>query len=69
MVLDLGVILGHYCSDMTRTVYLGQGTEARSWLVQAVQEAQAAGVAAVKSRSNLRSRWTGRPEKSSRKAD
>jgi Xaa-Pro aminopeptidase len=48
VVLDLGVILGHYCSDMTRTVYLGRAPKrVRSWY-RAVEEAQAAGVAAVK---------------------
>jgi Xaa-Pro aminopeptidase len=47
VVLDLGVILGHYCSDMTRTVYVGRAPKRiREWY-QAVQEAQAAGVAAV----------------------
>jgi len=47
VVLDLGVILGHYCSDMTRTVYLGRAPRRiREWY-QAVREAQAAGVAAV----------------------
>ena len=48
VVLDLGAILGHYCSDMTRTVYVGRAPKrVRSWYC-AVQEAQAAGVAAVK---------------------
>jgi Xaa-Pro aminopeptidase len=48
VVLDLGVILGNYCSDMTRTVYLGRApARVRGWY-KAVQEAQAAGVAAVK---------------------
>jgi Xaa-Pro aminopeptidase len=48
VVLDLGVILGHYCSDMTRTVYLGRAPKrVRGWY-RAVQEAQAAGAAAVK---------------------
>jgi len=47
VVLDLGVILGHYCSDMTRTVYLGRAPKRiREWY-QGVREAQAAGVAAV----------------------
>jgi len=47
VVLDLGVILGHYCSDMTRTVYLGRAPRRiREWY-QAVREAQAAGIAAV----------------------
>jgi Xaa-Pro aminopeptidase len=48
VVLDLGVILGHYCSDMTRTVHLGKASSrVRQWY-RAVQEAQAAGVDAVK---------------------
>ncbi|HUL34693.1 MAG TPA: Xaa-Pro peptidase family protein [Candidatus Eisenbacteria bacterium] len=48
VVLDLGVILGHYCSDMTRTVYLGRAARrAREWY-RAVQDAQEAAVAAVK---------------------
>jgi Xaa-Pro aminopeptidase len=47
VVLDLGVILGHYCSDMTRTVHLGRAPKRiREWY-QAVRDAQAAGVAAV----------------------
>jgi Xaa-Pro aminopeptidase len=48
VVLDLGVILGHYCSDMTRTIHLGRASErVRGWYL-AVQEAQEVGVAAVK---------------------
>jgi Xaa-Pro aminopeptidase len=48
VVLDLGVILGHYCSDMTRTVHVGRASgRVRSWY-QAVQEAQQAGVAAAR---------------------
>src|SRR5256886_11781927 len=40
VVLDLGVILGHYCSDITRTVYLGRAPKRiRTWY-QAVLEAQ-----------------------------
>jgi Xaa-Pro aminopeptidase len=47
VVLDLGAILGHYCSDMTRTVHVGRASErVRGWY-RAVQEAQEAGVAAV----------------------
>jgi len=47
VVFDLGVILGHYCSDMTRTVYIGRAPQRiREWY-QGVREAQAAGVAAV----------------------
>ncbi len=49
VVLDLGVILGHYCSDITRTVYLGGAPKRiRTWY-QAVLEAQTAAIAAVKS--------------------
>jgi Xaa-Pro aminopeptidase len=48
VVLDLGAILSHYCSDMTRTVYLGRASRRiRGWY-RAVQEAQDAAVAAVK---------------------
>src|SRR5579883_3054917 len=48
VVLDLGVILGHYCSDMTRTVHLGRASRRiREWY-RSVQQAQAAAVAAVK---------------------
>ena len=47
VVLDLGVILGHYCSDITRTVFVGRApARIRRWY-RAVQEAQAAAVAAA----------------------
>jgi Xaa-Pro aminopeptidase len=47
VVLDLGAILGHYCSDMTRTVHVGRaGKRVREWY-RSVQEAQEAAVAAV----------------------
>jgi Xaa-Pro aminopeptidase len=47
VVLDLGAILGHYCSDMTRTVHVGRASKrVREWY-RSVQEAQAAAVAAV----------------------
>ncbi len=49
VVLDLGVILGHYCSDITRTVYMGRASKRiRTWY-QAVLEAQRAAIAAAKS--------------------
>jgi len=49
VVLDLGVILGHYCSDITRTVYVGRAPKrVRTWY-GAVLEAQKAAIAAVKS--------------------
>jgi len=48
VVLDLGAILGHYCSDITRTVYLGRAPERiRRWY-KAVQSAQEAAVNAVR---------------------
>lgn len=48
VVLDLGAILHHYCSDITRTVYLGRVTRRiRKWY-QAVQEAQQAAIATVR---------------------
>ena len=47
VVLDLGVILGNYCSDMTRTVFVGRAPgRVRGWY-KAVQEAQAAGGGSV----------------------
>jgi Xaa-Pro aminopeptidase len=47
VVLDLGAILGHYCSDITRTVYVGRASERiRKWY-KAVQSAQQAAVNAV----------------------
>jgi Xaa-Pro aminopeptidase len=48
VVLDLGVILAHYCSDITRTFYFGKAPErVRQWY-KAVQDAQVAAIAAVK---------------------
>ena len=48
VVLDLGAILGHYCSDMTRTVHLGRASKRiRQWY-RAVQEAQETAVARVR---------------------
>jgi Xaa-Pro aminopeptidase len=47
LTLDFGVILKGYCSDMTRTVYLGKPKVGERNAYQAVLEAQEAGVAAV----------------------
>ena len=47
LTLDFGVILKGYCSDMTRTVYLGTPRANERDAYQAVLEAQQAGVAAV----------------------
>ncbi len=44
VVLDLGAILGHYCSDITRTVFVGRApARIREWY-QAVLEAQAGAI-------------------------
>lgn len=47
MTMDFGVILNGYCSDMTRTVYLGAPKSNERNAYQTVLEAQEAGVAAV----------------------
>jgi Xaa-Pro aminopeptidase len=47
VTLDFGVILKGYCSDMTRTVYLGKPKTKEREIYNAVLEAQEAGVAAV----------------------
>ena len=48
VVLDLGAILAHYCSDITRTVYVGRApARVKSWY-KAVLEAQGAAIAAVR---------------------
>jgi Xaa-Pro aminopeptidase len=49
VVLDLGAILRHYCSDLTRTVHIGKApARVRQWY-QAVLDAQAAARDALKS--------------------
>jgi Xaa-Pro aminopeptidase len=48
VVMDFGVVLGGYCSDMTRTVHLGKAKPGEREAYEAVLEAQEAGVAAVK---------------------
>jgi Xaa-Pro aminopeptidase len=47
LTLDFGIILGGYCSDMTRTVYLGRPREKERNAYHAVLEAQEAAMAAV----------------------
>src|ERR1019366_10515520 len=48
VVLDLGAILRHYCSDLTRTVFVGRApSRVRRWY-QAVLEAQTAAWDALK---------------------
>ena len=48
VMIDFGVILGGYCSDMTRTVHLGRPSERATKVYQAVLEAQLAAIAAVR---------------------
>jgi Xaa-Pro aminopeptidase len=48
VVLDLGVILGHYCSDITRTVFVGRAPKRIQTWYKAVLEAQEAAISTVK---------------------
>jgi Xaa-Pro aminopeptidase len=48
VVLDLGAILAHYCSDITRTVYIGRAPARVKQWYRAVLEAQTAAIAAVR---------------------
>lgn len=48
VVVDQGAILGGYCSDMTRMVALGDPGAAQKALIQAVLEAQAAAIDAIR---------------------
>ncbi len=47
VVLDAGAILADYCSDMTRTVFVGRASKSLKAWYRAVLEAQTAGIAAV----------------------
>jgi Xaa-Pro aminopeptidase len=47
VVCDFGVILSGYCSDMTRTVYVGRPSAEARGVYQAVKQAQQAAVDAV----------------------
>jgi Xaa-Pro aminopeptidase len=48
VVCDFGVILAGYCSDQTRTVWVGTPGEEARGAYEAVKEAQAAAIAAVR---------------------
>lgn len=48
VVLDFGCILANYCSDMTRTVWVGKVSKSDREVYEAVREAQQAGVDAVR---------------------
>ncbi len=48
LVCDFGVILNGYCSDMTRTLHLGDPTKQHRRAYEAVREAQQAALSVVK---------------------
>ncbi len=48
VVLDIGGILNGYCSDMTRTVFLGEASERAREIYEVVKEAQQRGIQAAK---------------------
>jgi Xaa-Pro aminopeptidase len=47
VVLDFGAVVDGYCSDMTRTLMVGEPTDTQARMLDVVTRAQAAGVAAV----------------------
>ena len=47
-MLDYGIVLDGYCSDMTRTVHLGKASAEARALYVAVLEAQLAAISAVR---------------------
>jgi Xaa-Pro aminopeptidase len=48
VVLDYGAVVDGYCSDMTRTVAVGEVGATETRMLEVVRAAQAAGVAAVR---------------------
>jgi Xaa-Pro aminopeptidase len=48
IILDYGVILAGYCSDMTRTVHVGRVSRAHRRMYEAVREAQLASIEVVR---------------------
>ncbi len=48
VVLDFGALLDGYCSDMTRTMMIGEPTPTQARMLEVVAASQAAGVAAVR---------------------
>ena len=48
VVVDQGAVVGGYCSDMTRMIAVGRPDSAQMELVEAVREAQAAAVGAIR---------------------
>lgn len=49
VTLDFGVILNGYCSDMTRTVFLGRASKAERLAYEAVLRAERSAISSVKS--------------------
>jgi len=48
IIIDMGLVLDGYCSDMTRTVVLGTPDEKTVNLIRIVRQAQLAGMAAIR---------------------
>ncbi len=48
VILDIGGKLNNYCSDMTRTIFLGEMSDRAKEVYDVVREAQARGIAASK---------------------
>lgn len=48
IILDYGVILAGYCSDMTRTVHVGRASRTHRKMYEAVRDAQLASIEAVR---------------------
>jgi len=48
IILDYGVILAGYCSDMTRTVHVGPVSDSHQRMYEAVKDAQLASIEAVR---------------------
>lgn len=54
VVLDFGAVIDGYCSDMTRTVAVGELSATQARMAECVTDAQSAGVAAVRSGATSR---------------
>ncbi len=48
VIFDFGVILAGYCSDLTRTLYVGAPDSRSATMYEVVKEAQLAGIASVR---------------------
>ena len=48
IILDVGLTWKSYCSDMTRTVFMGKATDEQKFVYETVRKANAAGRAAVR---------------------